>query len=153
MELQQLQNDWRNANDTAKSAYKEHQAAIQRYKEKQEAKNWFPDYDLLAQTNGALNKLQSAYNEMHQLAALLYNEVVTLQQSNKNDQQEPLRTVTGYCSIKEAIWLFFLEKGLSKFADDSCPAEHRRAIIAKMEKDVESFPSLQKAIDFLNARQ
>ncbi len=152
MELAQIQTDWRNANNSAKSAYQHHQSAIQTYRDKQTAKGWYPDYDLIAQTNGALNQLQSAYNAMHQLAAVLYNEVMTLQQNSRTEQQEPIRTVTGYCSIKQAYWEFFIVNALPVFTTEDCPKEDKKAIIELMQKDIEAVPALQKVIDFLNAR-
>lgn len=150
-QVQQIQNDWRNANESAKSAYQHHQTAIQTYRDKQTAKNWYPDYDLIAQTYGAINQLQGAYNAMHQIAAVLYNEVINLKQSQK-EPNESLRTITGYCTFKQAYWAWFIEKGLSAFASEDCPAQDKKDMIELMKKDVEDVPFLKQAIDFLNSR-
>lgn len=150
-ELTSLQNNWQNTFTAAKNAAQKHQKAIKAYQDKQTAKGWYSDFDLCAQTNGAVTDLYAAYQELQNICLVLYNQLLEQQaQQQTQTHQKTERLYTGTGSIKTTYWEFFLAKGgLIAFTSPNCPAEDRANIIAFMQKDIAEVPALQKAIDYL----
>jgi len=151
-QLTTLKENWQQSQSSAKKAIATHAAAIKQYQDKQAAKNWYPDYDLCAQTTGALQKLYAAYQELQNVCLQLYSNIQEQQQHQAETETERHhRSHPGPMNIKTAYWRYFIQSGgLAAFAGPTCPKTDREQMINLMQKDLKQVPELQQCINYLN---
>jgi hypothetical protein len=159
MQLTELQKQWHNTYQSAKNARANHEKALANYRERQTAKNWYTDYDLTANANGAVQDLYNAYTELQTIALELYKEVLEYQNAEKKTaeiQQRTFHTAAGTSEMHTLVWRWFFERGgFAAFCSPNCPPENRAQIISIMEQKQNTYPNLdlQKAIDHLKNLQ